>query len=304
MYNLLKLIRYKNLLMLCFVQLVFCFGFLKLANIEVALANWQYYLLVFATVCIAAGGYIINNIIDQDTDLINKPQSVVVGKSISETKAYNLYVGFTLTGVAIGFYLCNKIERPNFVVVFILAAALLYIYATSLKQIMLVGNLVVAFLLSFSVIIIGLFQLFPATYDGNKTEMKLIFSILFDYATIAFIINFIREIVKDLEDLKGDFEQGLQTLPAVLGQNKTSKLVFVLSFVPIICILYYVYSYLFELSYATFYILFLIVGPLLYFSIKIWSANSKKEFHHLSNVLKLILFFGALSILIIQLNKE
>jgi 4-hydroxybenzoate polyprenyltransferase len=304
MYNLLKLIRYKNLLMLAFMQLVFCFGFLKLANIDVALANWQYFLLVFATVCIAAGGYIINNIIDQDSDLINKPQNVVVGKSISETKAYNLYVGFTLTGVAIGLYLCNKIERPNFVVVFILAAASLYIYATSLKQIMIIGNLVVAFLLSFSIVIIGLFQIFPATYQGNATEMKLIFSILFDYAIIAFIINFIREIVKDLEDIKGDSAQDLQTLPVVLGQNKTTKLVFVLSFVPIICILYYVYSYLFELRYATFYILFLIVGPLLYFSIKIWSANSKKEFHLLSNLLKLVIFLGTLSVLVIQLNKK
>jgi 4-hydroxybenzoate polyprenyltransferase len=300
----LNLIRYKNLLMLAFMQLIFGFGFLKLQNIDLSLANWQYILLVISTVCIAAGGYIINNIQDQDSDLINKPNDVIVGKSISEEVAYNLYVVFTLVGVIIGFYLSNVIQRPSFVTVFILASATLYIYATSLKQILILGNVIVALLLSFSIIIIGLFEIFPATYDGNRERMSLVFSILFDFAVIAFIINFIREIVKDLEDVPGDSNQEMQTLPIVLGVSRTTKLVFALSFIPIICILYYVYNYIFQLQFATIYILAFIIGLLLYFTIKIWSAKDKKDFHHLSNVLKLVIFFGILSILIITLNGK
>ncbi|WP_310557161.1 geranylgeranylglycerol-phosphate geranylgeranyltransferase [Flavobacterium sp.] len=299
----LKLIRYQNLLLLAFMQLIFCFGFLKLEKIDLALANWQYFLLVLSTVCIAAGGYIINNIMDQDSDLENKPKDVVVGKSISETMAYNLYIGFTLTGVCIGFYLSNVIIRPSFLLVFILPSALLYIYATSLKQVLIVGNVVVATMLSLSIIIIGLFMIFPATADDNRTQMRIVFSVLIDYAIITFIINFIREIVKDLEDIKGDYKQGMKTLPIVLGESKTTKLVFALSFVPIFCILYYVYNYLFQLQYATVYILAFIIGPLLYFSIKIGSAKTKKEYTHLSNVLKLVVFFGIISITIIALNK-
>ena len=130
----LRLIRYQNLLMLALMQLIFRHGFLELQNIPLALSDWQYGILVLATVCIAAGGYIINNIFDVETDAENKPENVIVGKFISETKAYNLYIGFTVIGVAMGFYLSNVINKPSFASLFIVIAATLYFYATSLKQ--------------------------------------------------------------------------------------------------------------------------------------------------------------------------
>ncbi len=300
----LNLIRYKNLLMIALMQLIILHGFFKFQDIWLSLADWQYYLLVLSTVCIAAGGYIINNIMDQDSDLDNKPNDVVVGKSISEAMAYNLYIAFTFLGVCIGFYLSNVVAKPGFLLFFILPAALLYIYATSLKQIMIIGNIVVAFMLSFSIIIIGFFDIFPATYDGNQPQMSTVFSILMDFAIIAFIINFIREMVKDLEDVNGDYNQGMQTLPIVIGVSRTVKIVFALSFIPILSILYYVNANLFQLLYATLYILGFIVGPLLYFTIKIWTAKTKTDFHHLSTILKLVIFFGIISIAVIGLNMK
>lgn len=302
--NYLKLIRYQNLIMLALMQLIFRYGFLELQNIPLALADWQYCLLVVATVCIAAGGYIINNIFDVETDSENKPENVVVGKFISETKVYNLYIGFTVIGVAIGFYLSNVIEKPSLASIFIVIAAILYFYATSLKQSLLVGNITVALLLSLSVIIIGIFDLFPITNDENRPVMGLIFSILLDYAIFAFVVNFIREIVKDLQDFEGDLNQGMNTLPIFFGVKRTAKLVFGLSIIPIILILNYINKNLFAsgLIVGTLYGLVFIVAPLLYFTTKIWSANSKKEFHHLSTVLKWILFIGILSILVISLN--
>ena len=300
----LKLIRYQNLLMIALMQGIVLFGFLKMQDIPLALALWQYYLLIISTVCIAAGGYIINDIMDQDADTVNKPTKVIIGKTITEGLAYNLYVVFTIIGVGIGFYLSRIIMRPNFVTVFILCAALLYIYATNLKQIMILKNVIVASLLAFSIIIIDLFMIFPATDITNREQMHPVFSVLIDFATIAFILNFIREIVKDLEDTKGDNTQEIRTLPVVFGVSKTSKLVFVLSFIPVLCILYYVYNYLFHLQYATVYILGFLVGPLLYFMIKIWSAETKNDFHHLSNVLKLVIFFGIISIAVIGINMK
>jgi 4-hydroxybenzoate polyprenyltransferase len=300
----LKLIRYQNLFMLALMQLIFRYGFLELQNIPLALADWQYMLLVLATVCIAAGGYIVNNIFDVETDNHSKPETVIVGKFISETMAYNLYIGFTVIGVAIGFYLSNVIGKPSFASIFIVIAATLYFYATSLKQSLLIGNIIVALLLSFSVIIIGIFDLFPIANQENRPIMGLLFSILIDYAIFAFIINFIREITKDLEDIAGDSSQEMNTLPIVFGTNKTTKIVFGLSFIPILLILNYINTNLFSagLIYGTLYGLVFILAPLLYFTIKIWSAKSQKEFHHLSTVLKWILFFGILSIVIISLN--
>jgi 4-hydroxybenzoate polyprenyltransferase len=302
--NYLKLIRYQNLLMLALMQLIFRYGFLELQNIPLALADWQYIILVIATVCIAAGGYIINNIFDVETDTENKPENVIVGKFISETKAYNLYFGFTVIGVAIGFYLSNVINKPSFASIFIVIAATLYFYATSLKQSLLIGNFIVALLLSFSVIIIGIFDLFPLTNEENRPIMGLLFSILLDYAVFTFIINFIREIVKDLQDVNGDSHQGMNTLPIFLGVNKTTKLVFGLSIIPISLILNYINSNLFSsgLIYGTLYGLVFILAPLIYFTTKIWSAKTTQDFHHLSTVIKWILFFGILSIVVISLN--
>lgn len=300
----LKLIRYQNLLLLAFMQLVFRYGFFKFQNIPLSLADWQYLLLVLSTVLLAACGYVINNIMDQNTDTDNKPKDVIVGKSISEAKAYNIYIVLNCVGVGIGFYLSNVIEKPGFASIFILIAATLYLYATSLKQMVILGNIIVALLLAFSVVIIGIFDLYPATYEGNQTQMAVIFSILLDYAIFTFLLNFIREIVKDLEDIKGDYNHGIHTLPVAIGINRTTKIVFALSFIPLIAILFYTYNYLFLLTYTTIYFLIFIMAPLLYFTIKIWNAKTKNDFHQLSLLLKWILLFGIISIVVITINMK
>jgi 4-hydroxybenzoate polyprenyltransferase len=300
----LNLIRYQNLLMLAFMQLIFRYGFLKLQNVPLALAEWQYGLLVLSTVLLAAAGYVINDIFDQDTDIENRPKEIIVGQKITEETAYNIYFALNITGVAIGFYLSNVILKPGFAAIFILIAATLYMYATSLKQMLLLGNIVVALLLSFSVIIIGVFDLYPVINQVNQPIMANLFSILLDFALFSFMINFIREIVKDLEDNKGDENQGMKTVAIVLGIDKTSKLASILGLIPIAFLLIYINNYFVanNLFATTIYAFVFIVGPLLFFSIKIWPAKTKKEFSKLSLLLKWILFFGIISIVVITLN--
>lgn len=300
----LKLIRYKNLLMIAFMQLLFRYAFLEQQNVPLALADWQYGLLVLSTVLIAAAGYVINNIYDVATDTINKPNDVVINKGISETAAYNIYIGLNITGVAIGFLLSNIILRPSFASLFILIASLLYFYATSLKQIMILGNFVVALLLAVSVLIIGVFDLFPATNTQNQAQMASLFSILTDYALFAFMINFIREIIKDMEDVNGDYNQGMNTLPIAIGISRAAKIALGFAIIPFILCLLYINKYFFQnnLLFATLYAFTFVLAPLLYFIVKIFTAKNQKDYHHLSTVLKLILFFGILSILVINLN--
>jgi 4-hydroxybenzoate polyprenyltransferase len=290
--------------MLAFMQLVFRYLFLTKSYIYLALTDFNYALLIISTICIAAGGYVINNIMDQDTDEIAKPQNRVVGVSISETVAYNWYIGLTIIGVGIGFYLSNVIYKPTFASMFILVATLLYVYATNLKQIPVLGNIIVAFLLSVSIVIIALFDVFPATDSENKIRMGEVFGILIDYAIFAFIINLIREIIKDLEDIDGDYQTGINTLPIAIGINKTKIIVSILTVIAVVILAYYVKTYLFELDYVVYYALALIIGPLLYFGVRLQTAKEKKEFHHLSLVLKLILFFGIISIAVIVYNLK
>ena len=304
MKNFFKLIRYQNLLLLALMQLVFRYGFLNLQHINLALSDFQYVLLVLATVLIAAAGYVINNIFDQETDNENKPANVIVGKSISETAAYNLYAALNITGVGIGFYLSNVIGKPGTAAIFIIVAATLYLYASTFKQMLVVGNLIVALLLALSVLIVPVFDLYPITNESNQKGMATLFSVIFDYAVFAFLINFIREIVKDLEDINGDYNQGMNTLPIALGKSRTTKLVFGLSIIPIVLLLVYTNKYFFtnNLLIAVIYTLALVISPLIYFSVKMLSAKTTKDFHHLSTVLKLVILSGVLSIAVVSYN--
>lgn len=290
--------------MLALMQLILRYGFLKLRGVTLALSDWQYGLLVLATVCIAAGGYLVNNIFDQDTDNENRPEKVIVGKSMSEAVAYNFYVVLNVVGVGCGFYLSNFIGKPAFALFFIIIAATLYLYATTFKQSLLIGNIIVALLLSVSVIVIGIFDLYPIITPENRALLGVVFRVLLDYAIFAFIINLIREIVKDLEDINGDYNQGMNTLPIAIGAARTAKMVFWASLIPIVLLLYYINTYFVatELWIATGYTLLTVVGPLIYFSIRMWNASKPAEFRHLSTVLKFTMLFGILSALVISLN--
>ena len=304
--NFLRLVRYQNLLMLALMQLIFRYGFLEWYNVPLALSDWQYCLLVLATVSIAGAGYLINNIMDRDTDNDNKPENVIVGKSISESRAYNYYFALNAVGVIAGSYLSFVIGKWSFAMIFISIVMVLYMYATSFKQNLLVGNFLVALLLSASVLIIGIFDMFPVVTTDNRATMGLIFGVMIDYAVFAFIVNFLREIVKDLEDVNGDYNQGMNTLPIVLGVARTAILVFWLSFIPIGVLLYYINTYFlgFNLFIITGYALALVVAPLIYFTVKMFSARSHKDFHHLSNVLKLVMFFGIVSVAVLTYNLK
>lgn len=304
MVHFFKLIRYKNLLMIAFVQLIFRFGYFKLNNIVTGMSNFQYCLLVVATVFIAAAGYVINDIFDQDTDLINKPSKVIVGKYISESSAYNIYVALNIIGVGVGFVLSRMVLQPKFFIIFILIAALLYVYATYLKQTVFLGNLVISFLAAITILIIGVFDIYTTLYEGNKTQMTVLMEILTDYAKFAFVITLIREIVKDIQDYKGDFETGLKTTAVTLGIQNTKYIAFALSILLTLYLGYYTYTYFMNnnLYYATLYMLVFVLSPLILNSIKLFSANDTKTFASISFLYKIIMFFGILSLLIVTFN--
>lgn len=294
--SLLKLVRYQNLLLIILTQLLIKYGLFESFGIAITLSDLGFFLLCLSTVCIAAAGNIINDTYDVETDRINKPEKQIIGKKISEKAALNWYIGLTVTGVGIGFYLSNLIGRPGFSAIFIIISALLYIYATYLKQIPVAGNFVISILVAMAIIIVGLFDLLPAITSQNRLTQSIIFSILLDYAFFAFMINWLREIVKDQQDITGDYNSGRNSLPIVLGRDRTNKVIFVAGLIPIIAVLFYIYSYLFENLYAVGYALLFILAPLLYFVIQILTAKTKSQYSRLSTLLKFIMLMGLLSL--------
>lgn len=302
MTHFLKLIRWKNLLMIALVQFLIKYALLlpfeESHNVSTTLGSFHFVLLVLATMFIAAAGYIINDIYDVETDKINKPNKVVINNTISEKKAFTLFMILNIVGVGIGFYLANYVGKSALFVMFFASSALLYLYASSLKQMLLVGNVVVSIVVALAPIIVGFFELFPSMSLQNRAAQITFFKIILDYSIFAFIINLVRELVKDIEDIDGDYKAGMQTLPIVLGRERANKIVFVLSLVPLVFVIYYVITYLFKQPLVVLYFLALVVGPLIYVSIKLFNASLKSHYQHISLVLKLILLSGMLSLVL------
>ena len=302
MISFFKLIRWKNLLLIALVQLLIKYALLEpFEVVRFTLNDFGFSLLVLATLCIAAAGNVINDIYDIETDLVNKPDKVIVGNSISEKAAFNMYILLTILGVGLGFYISNLVGRSGFSSIFVIISALLYIYATYLKQITLFGNLLISFLVAISLIIVGLFELLPVITEQNRETQLTFFKIIFDYSIFAFMINLLREMVKDIEDINGDYKAEMKTLPIVIGRERSLKVVFALSLIPLFAVAFYVITYLYKHYIAVGYFLIFIIAPLLYFTIKAFSAETKKELSFLSILLKFIMFFGIMSILLYPL---
>ena len=280
------------------MQLFIRYGLLIPLGVDVALSDFNFLLLVLATVFLAAAGNIINDIYDVVIDSINKPSKVIVDRKITEKNAYNLFIILNFIGVAIGFYLSNQIEKPIFSALFIIISVLLYLYASQLKSMLLVGNMIISALVALSLIIIGLFDLLPAINNLNQLNQFIAFRIILDYALFAFFINLIREIVKDIQDIDGDKNGGMNTLPIILGRKRATYIVFSLGIIALFSMVYYIYVYLYHIQIMVLYFLICIIAPLLYFCVKAWDATSKSDYAFLSKLLKIIMFLGMCSILL------
>lgn len=302
MIHFLNLIRWKNLLMIALMQYLIKYALLlpfKVSHsISTTLNDFHFFLLVLATLLIAAGGYVINDIYDVETDKINKPNLRIIDKHITEKTAFTLFMVLNVIGVGIGFYLANSIGKSGFFAIFFVASALLYIYSSSLKQIAVVGNIIVSIVVALSILLVAVFELIPVMYANNQAVQTTFIKIIIDYAVFAFMINLVREMVKDLEDIKGDQKAEITTLPVLLGKDRANKIVFIISLIPILSITYYIITFLFKQQLVVGYFLILVIAPLIYVSIKIFNAKEKSDYKHISLILKLVMLTGMLSLLL------
>ncbi|MEE9350273.1 MAG: geranylgeranylglycerol-phosphate geranylgeranyltransferase [Flavobacteriaceae bacterium] len=281
----LQLIRFKNLMMLVCMQVLFSMHFFK-SNLNLV----ELVLLITATVFLAGAGNIINDYFDVTADTINKPNKVIVGKLISKKTTLKLYIFFNLIGLITGFILAILTHKMYYSLLFIGIFVLLYLYSLKFKAIALLGNFIVSLLIGFSILIL---VVFPPT---NDSVLPLYFdTLIYIYAGFAFTINFIREIVKDIEDVNGDYNVQLKTLPIIIGKKRTQHFIFYLTSLPFMALIILMSNN--RLLLFQIYVVIFILLPLGYFMYKIKEVKTTKQLHTLSNLLKLILLFGVLSIL-------
>ena len=295
----------------------------QLAGISFSLSDFQFLLLIISVVSIAAGGYLINDYFDQRTDQINKPEKAVIGQSISASKAIQIYGILTGFGVLLGTYLAFQVGSFRLVSVHILSAALLWFYSASLQRKPLVGNLAVSLLLSISVftvvffdaaLVVALKAQIKTWFLGfvsmlanteipnniwenidNQDVKQFILQYVGAYALFAFLLNLVREIVKDIEDIDGDRRANYNTFPIWAG-TPFAKL-FATAFVLLSFKLLFDFQlsqYQLDDKITPILVLVFLQIPLLYLAFRLFRATFKEDFKHISSVLKIVMFFGLL----------
>lgn len=293
----LKLIRFVNLIIIALTLFIFKWYLVDLFYDPVALSTVQFYLLTLATVCVAAAGYIINDIEDVAIDTVNKPNKVIVDKLISSKLANNLFIITNCIGIGIGFYISYAVGKPNLATIFVFASGLLYLYATRFKGMVVVSNIIVSFLTALPILLPGIFLIIPL-YGGEQSLMEInsfVFRRLLVFAGFAFIINLLREIIKDCEDIDGDHTHGITTIPIVLGLKRTGILTGVLTLLIAVGVFVITYTYFYNYMTFVIYSFACILAPLLFIGFKLFTTKTKKEFTVLKHLYKAVMVTGIFS---------
>lgn len=297
----LKMIRLRNLLFIALTQLLFQFCIyypLYEGNIP-ADDNSRFILLVFASLLIAAAGYIINDYFDINIDEVNKPERMVVDKVINRRWAIAWHFILSITGILLTMLALPVRDKWYLVLGNIFCVVVLWFYSTTFKRKLLIGNIAISVLTAWTILLIffskvSVSDAFGAAHPGQPK----LFRFAFLYAGFAFIISLIREAVKDIEDMPGDARYGCRTMPIVWGANAAKVYIAVWMIILIsMLVIVQVYVLQFQWWWAVVYCILMIIVPLLYIFLKLFKASSGQEYHKLSSWTKLVMFTGILSMI-------
>lgn len=253
-----------------------------------------YYLLALSTTLIAAAGYAINDYFDTKIDVINKPARVTVEKLFKRRTVMALHITLNIIALGIAFYISNKIDHPRLIWIHLLSIFILIIYSASWKRIAFLGNLSIALLTVLCV-------LTPLFYTGMQLQVPIIENAYaWFYIFFAFMLTWIREIIKDLEDIKGDQMDGCRTMPIVYGIIFSKKMVYALISVALVGILYFFTSIDWHYRLYNMAFLIVIVPALIYLLYVLYPARVHKQYKMASRITKIITFAGILLLCLLR----
>ena len=272
---------------------------------------WILTLLIVSVVGIAAGGYVINDYFDVKIDRINRPDNLVVTRIISRDAAMNLFYGLTAVGVIAGTVVAWWAHSWTLLFTYVVIPGLLWFYSASYKRMFLIGNLVVAFA---SAIVPLLVAIANADYLHHLYQNALAYSPIIGelyvwtggFAAFAFLLTWVREIVKDIEDIEGDREMECRTLPIVWG-DKVAKIIATILLVVIATLIVYILFAVLPFSHEwkslpTRYVVFGLIVPILCSIVLLWAANNRTEYHRVQTIIKFAMFMGMLFSYVIATN--
>ena len=296
----LRLIRWPNLLFIIITQALFYYIIFFQAGGSPGKDHFDFWLLVLASVLIAAAGNIINDYFDEQIDTVNKPDKLVISKFIKRRWAIILHVFFSLAGLGLSLYVSRVMREPVIAIANAATIILLWVYSTHFKKQLLTGNLVISALTAW---VIGVVYFFCGgallQFFTNSFNQPWFFKVTVVYAGFAFITSLIREGVKDMEDIAGDEKYKCRTMPIVWGIPASKVFVAVWAIVCIAALLILmVYTWLAKYYLMSLYIVALIVLPFLGFLQMLKKAITPADFYACSTRIKLIMLSGILSMVL------
>ncbi len=239
------------------------------------------FMLVLASASTIAGGYIINNFYDSEKDLINRPHKSMLDRLVSQNTKLSFYFVLNFLAVVMASYVSF-----NAVIFFSLYIFGIWFYSHKLKRLPFIGNLTSAILM-----ITPFFAIF-IYYRNFET-------VIFFHAMFLFLIISMKELTKDLENIKGDLAQDYHTIPVVYGENVSKTMLTILAFLTLIPMLvlvtYYDIGHMNYFFYLSTLLLFIMV-------LLLWKSKTKTHYLILHNVLKLIIVVGVFCIVLINVD--
>lgn len=292
----LRLVRLPNLFFMALTQVLFqfCIYYPLYEGAIPAGDLTRFILLVFASLFIAAAGYIINDYFDINIDEVNKPSRMVVDKVIHRRWAIAWHFMLSGAGIILTVLALPFLQKWYLILANMVCVVLLWFYSTNFKKSLLTGNIVISLLTAWTLLIL-FFSKVDLT-DAFSTAHHRFFRLTILYAGFAFIISLVREAIKDLEDMPGDSKYGCRTMPIVWGVNAT-KVYAAVWLVVLIAILVILQVYVLQFKWwlAVAYSLPAIVFPLGIILFKLRNSHTTEQFHRLSTLTKLVMFTGILS---------
>lgn len=311
----LKLIRLPILVLIALIQYAtrYCIiePMLHISGYELLMPNREFLMLVVSTVLIAAGGYAINDYFDAKIDRVNKPKSVVLDRLIKRRVAMAMHAVLSGLGFLLSAYLSWKMGMWKMSSLFIFAIFSLWFYSTNLKHQLLVGNLVIAVMAGFVPLIVGLFEVPMQNAVHAELVAEMGFSIfnvpafwIMGFALLLFGLTLVREITKDVIDIRGDKMFGCRTVPIVLGVTKTKTIIMTLYVLIMAALLWAYVNFLHQHSTVLVATFFAIELGLAIELVLIYLAKTKTQFLRSANLNNLVTLLVVLAMYLLKLSIE
>jgi 4-hydroxybenzoate polyprenyltransferase len=279
--SLLSVIRGYNILILIAAQYlaaIFIFS-PKDKSLRDIIFDINLFYIVIATVCVVAAGYIINNFYDEKVDRINRPVKSNLDNFVKQETTLKLYFFLNFVGFVFGILISWK--AALFFAVYIFA---IWFYSHKLKKYPFTG-LISATILT----ILPFFAVF--VYFKNFSK------VIFVHAIFLFLVIMVRELIKDLENIKGAIANNYTTFPVVYGELKTKQLsIFLLvsTLFPVAVLFSYP-----ALGYMRYYFYFAMI-TLIFIGFYLWRSSKVNHYRILHNILKMLLLIGVFCLVFID----